>query len=170
MAELYLIANGASPTTAALVPVTTGTAIKTMLQVKMGTTTTRGKVVEWGISFDGSAAATPIRCELLTTGTVAATVTAHVAAGIVNLDPLGITPTSGNPFTISTTTTGYTSTSEGSITASRPMDVQFIAPTNQYVKQWPLGREPWFSPLNYLRIRVTAGAAVNAYCYVIIET
>src|SRR3990170_4040122 len=126
MAELYLIANGASPTTAALVPVTTGTAIKTMLQVKMGTTATRGKVVEWGISFEGFAAALPIRCELIETGTVFATVT-------------------------------------------RPLDVQFIAPTNQYVKQWPLGREPIISQLNYLRIRVTAAAAVNAYCYVIVE-
>ena len=142
MAELYLIANGASPTTAALVPVTTGTAIKTMLQVKMGTTATRGKVVEWGISFEGFAAALPIRCELIETGTVFATVTAHVAAGIVNLDPFGTTPTSGFPFTFTTTTTGYTASAEGTITATRPLDVQFIAPTNQYVKQWPLGREP----------------------------
>ena len=169
MAELYLIANGASPTTAALVKVTTGTAIKTMLQVKLGTTATRGKVVEWGISFDGSAAATPIACELIETGTVAATVTAHVAAGIVNLDPFGTTPTSGFPFTFTTTTTGYTASAEGTITATRPLDVQLIAPTNQYVKQWPLGREPIISQLNYLRIRVTAAAAVNAYCYVIVE-
>ncbi|KKL73598.1 hypothetical protein LCGC14_2073310 [marine sediment metagenome] len=169
MSELYLIANGPNPTSAAQVPVTTGTAIKTMLQVKSGLTVTRPKVVEWGISFDGSAAATPIKCELLTTGTVAATVTAHVATGIQNLDPFGTTPTTGNPFTFTTTTTGYTASGEGTVTATRALDIQLIAPTNQYVKQWPLGREPFFSQLNYLRIRVTAGAAVNAYCYVIIE-
>ena len=167
--ELYLIANGPSPTTAAQVKVTTGTAIKTMLQVKMLTGTTRGKVVEWGISFDGTAAATPIACELLETGTVAATVTAHVAAGIVNLDPLAIAPTDGFPFDFGTAATGYTSTAEGTITVTRMMDVQLIAPTNQYVKQFPLGREPQISPLNFLRIRVTAGTAVNAYCYVIVE-
>lgn len=174
MAELYLIANGAAPTTASQVAVTTGTAIKTMLQVKMGTTTTRGKVVEWGISFDGNLTTnvgdTPIICELLTTGTVAATVTAHVAAGIQNLDPLAITPTSGNPFTFSTSTTGYTASAEGTITTTRMLDVQQIAPYAQYVKQWPLGREPFFSPLNYLRVRVKATTnAVNAICYVIIE-
>ena len=169
MAELYTIWNGPAPTTASQVAVTTGTAIKTLLQAKLGLTTMRGKVVEWGISFDGSAAAQPIICELLTTGTVAATVTAHAASGIQNLDPLATTPTSGNPFTFSTTTTGYTATAEGSITTSRMLDCQQIAPTNQYVKQWPLGREPWFSNLNYLRIRVKAAVAVNAIAYVVIE-
>jgi len=169
MAELYLITNGPTPTTASQVAVTTGTAIKTMLQVKLGLTANRGKVIEWGISFDGSAAAQPIICELLTTGTVAATVTAHVAAGIQNLDPFGTTPTTGNPFTFTTTTTGYTSSSEGTITESRTLDVQHIAPTNQYIKQWPLGREPFFNQAHYLRIRVKAAAAVNAICYVVIE-
>ena len=171
MAELYLIANGPTPTTASQVAVTTGTSIKTMLQVKLGATLIhqRGKVVEWGISFDGSAAAVPILCELLTTGTVAATVTAHVAAGIQNLDPLGTTPTTGFPFTVTTTTTGFTATGEGTVTATRALDIQQIAPTNQYLKQWPLGREPAFLQTAYLRIRVKAAAAVNAYCYIIIE-
>ena len=173
MAELYLITNGANPTTASQVAVTTGTAIKTLLQIKLGLTANRGKVVEWGISFDGFAAAQPIICELLTTGTIAATsLTAHVAAGIQNLDPFGTTPTTNNPFTFSTSTTGYATGSaptEGSIAASRMLDLQHVAPTNQYIKQWPLGREPMFSPDNYLRIRVKAAAAVNAYCYAIIE-
>ena len=172
MAELYLIPNGPSPTTAAQVKVTTGTAIKTLLQVKMGASLTkRGKVVEWGISFDGTTAATPIQCELLCTGTVGvAALTAHVAAGIVNLDPNATAPTDDNPFDLSANMTGYTSSStEGTITVSRMMDVQLIAPTNQYVKQWPLGREPQFHPSEFLRIRVTAAAAVNAYTYVLIE-
>jgi hypothetical protein len=71
---LYLIGNGAMQTTAAFVAVTTGTAIKTMLQVKPGATTVL-KIIEWGISFDGSAAATPGKVELIETD-VAATVTA----------------------------------------------------------------------------------------------
>ena len=53
---LYLIANGPMPTTAAQAVVTTGTAIKTMLQLKPFNTC---KIIEWGVSFDGSAAATP---------------------------------------------------------------------------------------------------------------
>ena len=164
MATLYWAANGAAPTTAALVAVTTGTAIKTLLQVAPSTTRPI-KVVEWGISFDGSSAATPIKCELIQTD-VAATVTAHVAAGVQPYDdPNGPAST----VTLSTTATGYTATAEGTITATRYGDLQFIAPTGQYVKQYPLGRE-WQVPVSkFLRIRVTAGAAVNAYCYVVFE-
>lgn len=168
MAQLYLIANGPMPTTAAQAAVTTGTSIKTMLQVKLGTQN-KGKVVEWGISFDGSVAATPIKCELLETGAVFGTVTASAAADITKFgDPNDIDPTTSN-IILTTTGTGYTCTSEGSITAVRMFDVQFIAPTNQYVKQFPLGREPVINISAALRIRVTAPAAVNAYCYLIIE-
>lgn len=164
---LYQIYNGASPTTAALAPVTTGTAIKTLLQIKLGTQN-KGKVVEWGISFDGSAAATPIKVELIETD-VAATVTAHVAAGIILLgDPNDIDPTNSN-IILTTTGTGYTASAEGTTTASRLFDYQLIAPTNQYVKQFPLGREPMANISKFLRIRVTAPAAVNALCYVTLE-
>ncbi len=167
---LYLIANGPMPTTAAFAAVTTGTSIKTMLQVKPSATLGM-LIVEWGISFDGSAAATPIKCELLESGTVAATVTASAAADIMKMDAAAIG--GGDPTTnliqVGTTSTGYTSTSEGTITAVREFDVQFIAPTNQYVKQFPLGREPFVQVSNFARIRVTAGAAVNAYCYMVVQ-
>lgn len=166
---LYLIANGPSPTTAAQVYVTTGTAIKTMLQVKPGATIA-AKIIEWGISFDGSAAATPGKVELLETD-VAATVTASAAADIVKYDAaalLGGDPTTAL-FSVGTTSTGYTATGEGTITATRMLDVQLIAPTNQYVKQFPLGREPVIQAGKFGRIRVTFGSAVNAYCYMILE-
>lgn len=166
---LYLIANGPSPTTAAQVPVTTGTAIKTLLQLS-SSATKPAKIVEWGISFDGSAAAAPIKVELIETD-VAATVTAHVTAGIVKLD--GEALVGGDPVTnllpVGTAATGYTASAEGSITASRVLDVQLVAPTNQYLKQFPLGREPIMQISKFTRIRVTAGAAVNAYCYIVVE-
>ncbi len=166
----YLIANGPSPTTAAQAVVATGTSIKTMLQVKLGATITGlATIVEWGISFEGEAAATPIKCELLSTMAVAATVTAHVAAGIVNLDPKAEAPADNLPFDFGTAATGFTSTSEGTITATRMFDPQLIAPTNQYVKQWPLGREPMFDADEFMRIRVTAAADENCYCYVVVE-
>lgn len=170
---LYLLANGPMPTTAAFAAVTTGTSIKTMLQAKLGASTNgNGRVVEWGISFDGSAAATPIKVELLTTGSVKATITEFVAADIINLtDPNAAAVTDDFPFAFGAAgdESGYTATAEGSITATRIMDLQFIAPTNQYVKQFPLGREPTFNPSEFLRIRVHAGAAVNCYCYLQIE-
>ena len=164
---IYLFQNGAMPTTAAPVKVTTGTTIKTMLQVLLKSGV-YGRIVEWGVSFDGSAAATPIECELVETGTVAATVTASVAADIVHYDPNSPDPTTAL-VTVGTAATGYTASAEGTITTSRELDFQLIAPSNQFIKQFPLGREPIVGNGNVLRIRVTAGTAVNAYCYVVVE-
>jgi len=167
---IFQIFNGPSPTTAAQAVVTTGIAIKTLLQVKLGAAVPYGKIIEWGISFDGSTAATPIKCELLETGTGFATVTAHVNAGLVNLsDPDSGIDATTSIFSVGTAATGYTGSAEGTITASRVFDAQLVAPTNQYVKQFPLGREPVIDVGTSMRIRVTAGAAVNAYCYMTIE-
>lgn len=167
--SLYLIANGPMPTTAALSSVTTGTAIKTMLQLKPGSTNNL-KIKEWGISFDANTAATPIKCELIETD-VAATVTASASADIMKLD--GNSLNAGDPTTsnlaVGTTSTGYTSTSEGTITAVRIFDLQLVSPTGGYVKQFPLGLEPIIQPSKFGRIRVTAGAAVNCYCYMVVE-
>ena len=164
MATLYIAANGAMPTTAALASITTGTAIKTLLQIAPSATRPL-KVVEWGISFDGSAAATPIKCELIQTD-VAATVTAHVAAGV---QPYDDPNAPASTVTLGTAATGYTAPAEGTTAATRYGDLQLVAPTGQYVKQWPLGREFQVPVSKFLRVRVTAGAAVNAYCYVIWE-
>ena len=164
--SLYTIYNGPMPTTASFAAVTTGTAIKTLLQVKPFNI---ARIVEWGISFNGSAAATPIEVELLDTGTVFGTVTASVDADVMKLDGVEGAVASVAGLTLGTTATGYTCTSEGSITAVRLFDVQLIAPTNQYVKQFPLGREPKLIIGNAVRIRVTAGAAVNAVAYLVLE-
>jgi hypothetical protein len=163
MATLYFAANAAMPTTAAITPITTGTAVKTMLQI--ATPSTCGiRVVEWGISFDGSAAATPIRCELIDTN-VAATVTAHVAAGV---QPFNAEAGSvASLMTLGTSATGYTASAEGSITATRQGDLQLLPPTNPYVKQFPLGSEFQVGVSRFLRVRVTAVAAVLAYTYII---
>lgn len=163
---LYLIANGPMPTTAAQAAVTTSTSIKTLLQVKPFNL---AKIVEWGLSFDGFAAAQPIKCELLETD-VAATVTASADVDITKYGAVGdVTAASVAGLTLGTAATGYTSSNEGSIAAVRLFDVQFIAPTNQYVKQFPLGREPIIQVAKFGRIRVTAPAAVNAYAYMLLD-
>lgn len=166
----YLIANGPMQTTAAFATVATGTSIKTLLQVKPGATVA-ARIVEWGISFDGSAAATPGKVELIETD-VAATVTASVANDITKYDDAALA--GGDPTTalvaVGTTSTGYTASAEGSITAVRNLDgPQLIAPTNQYIKQFPLGERPLIQSGKFARIRVTFGTTVNAYCYMIIE-
>jgi hypothetical protein len=160
--DLYWAANGPMATTAALTPVTTGTAIKTLLQIATPASRTI-RVVEWGISFDGSAAATPIRCELIQTD-VAATVTAHVAAGV---QPFNNASAPASLVTLGTTATGYTATAEGAITTTRTLDAQLVAPTGQFCKLWPLGNEPQVATSKFLRVRVTAAAAVLAYTYVV---
>lgn len=166
---LYMIMNGAASGAAQPVVVTTGTAIKTMLQVASSATNTV-KIVEWGISFDGSAAATPIKVELLETSG-AATVTACVTADICKFDASALA--GGDPVTnllpVGTTSTGYTASGEGTPGTCRTWETQLIAPTNQYVKQFPLGREPVIQISKFARIRVTAGTAVNAYCYMVVE-
>jgi len=167
MAQLYAIYNGAFPTTSKFAAVATGTSLKTMLQVKM-TSPHVGKVVEWGFSGDASAAATPGSVSLIETGTVFATVTASVAGDIVKWGDVNA-PTSTTYFDVGTSATGYTSTAEGTVTASRLFETQQMPPTGFYSKQFPLGREPMITTANALRIRVHFGTSVNITCYVIIE-
>lgn len=176
MAHSYLIQNTTATTTAAPVKQPTGTAIRTMLQVALSSTYGVAKIIEWGCSFDGSAAAQPGQIELVETGSIFATVSTASAAGdIIPWDdpnaPANTAGSSGVPFNLSTGTTGFATGSgtEGSITATREFDSQLIAPTNQYVKQFPLGREPGLNPGKCLRIRATFGTTINMYCYVIIE-
>lgn len=170
---LYKVFNGPRPTTAAIVSVTTGTNIKTMLQIKLGGSTNQvGKIVKYGISFDGSAAATPGKVELLSTKTVGATVTEFVAADIINLqDPNAGAVTDDFPLAITASgdESGYTATAEGSITDSRVFDSQLVAPTNQYIKEWSLGREPFFRADEFVRIRVHFAVAINAICWIEFE-
>jgi hypothetical protein len=159
---LYLLNNGAAQTTAAPVAVTTGTAIKTLLQV-VPVATMVARVREWGISFDGSAAATPGKVELIVTAAAAADFTKYDAAAIAQ-------GTQTTFFQVGTALSGYTASAEGTITAVRNLaPPQFIAPTTQYQFQIPLGMEPTIQAGKFARIRVTFAAAVNAYCYMLLE-
>lgn len=168
MANTYVVYNAAMPTTAAIVKVTTGTAIKTMLQIKPAVPI---EIVEWGISFDGSALAAPGTVELLTTGSVAATVTASAVADVMEFNdpnaPANTSGSTGTPLNLGTTMTGYTATAEGTITTTNIYDAQLIDPVNQYLKQFPLGLEPKIAAGTILRVRVTFAAAINALCYVV---
>ena len=160
----YSVYNGAMVTTAAPVKVTTGTAIKSLLQVS--TPATIGlEVIEWGISFDGSAAATPGVCELVDTVAINATVTAYAAADITKQSQAASALAS--QITLGTANSGFSSSAEGSIVATRQFDTQLLPPTAPYIKQFPLERGPEVLASEFLRIRVTFGTAINALCYVV---
>lgn len=141
-----------------------------MLQVQVSATL-GGHVVEWGISFDGAAMGAKVQCDLVEQD-VAATVTAHVTAGIHRLDEAAVQ--GGDPVTnlilVGTAATGYTSSNENAPTVSRMMDSQLVDPAAGFVMQFPLGERPYMKPGTFFtKIRVDAVAAINAVCYLVLE-
>lgn len=173
-APTYIIYNGSLATTAAPAKQPTGNTIRTMMQIRPATGLIL-RPVAWGISFDGAAAATPGTVELFET-TVAATMTNPFAAADVQLygnanAPAQTAGASGSPLNLSTTTSGFAtgSVTEGTVAGYRCADLQLIAPTGQYVYQWPLGREFEVAPQNYMRVRVTFGTSVNMLTWIQFE-
>lgn len=164
--KTYTVFNGPMVTAAAPAAVATGTAIKTLLQLKPAAAI---QVVAWGISLDGVAAATPGKVELVETD-VAATVTAFVAADVQpHSDPNAAANSAGAggiPLNLGTTASGYTATAEGTILAARMGDVQLVAPTGGYSREFSLGREFEVAAGKFLRVRATFAATVNALCWV----
>jgi hypothetical protein len=159
----YTTWNGPMPTTAAQQAVTTGTAIKTMLQV--ATPATRQiQLISWSFTLDDPPGADAV-IELIQTD-VAATVTAHVAAGIQPLDP-------NAPASLcigGAALTGYTASAEGTTTASRVFDAVSLSSVSG---ESPLTYSYQFMPderyivavSKFLRVRVTTPTtAVDLRC------
>lgn len=163
----YKCWNSAMPTTAAVAKVTTGTTIKTMLQI--ATPATRQMtLISWGYSLDAAPATTGTGAIELIQTDVAATVTAHVASGVQPLDPNA----PASLVTLGTSATGYTSTSEGTTTASRVFDAIEISGVSNgvddlvYAYQFMPDERPIVAVSKFLRVRVTFSAAVNMLCWV----
>ena len=151
----YLTWNGPAPTTAAQQAVTTGTAIKTMLQLSTPATQMI-QLISWGFTLDDPPGADSV-FELLQTD-VAATVTAHIASGVVNLDPNG----PASLLTLGTANTGYTASAEGSITATRVFDAVSMSSVSAeaaaglvYTRQWLPTEAPIVAISKFLRVRAT---------------
>jgi len=169
----YLIKNGAVSLGANFSGVTTGTSVKTMLQFKASATAVP-RLIEWGFSFDAPASVTTGKVELIEADNPA-TVTASVAADITKYDAaalMGGDPTT-NLIVVGTTSTGYTSSGEGTTpTVLRDLDGPKLITTTAgfvYEKQYPLGQQPLVQVSKLLRFRVTFTVAVNLICYFIIE-
>jgi hypothetical protein len=165
---IFLAGSGPAQTTASFATLATGTAIITLLQIKPLSGVSL-RIKEWGVSFDGSAAATPGKIELIETD-VAATVTALASGDITKLTHPDGDVADTALISLGTAATGYNASAEGTITAVRNLDgPQLIAPTNQFIKQFPLGLEPVVRAGKFLRIRAKFGTGVNAYAYVIFQ-
>lgn len=162
-AKTYAVTNGAAPGAAAAVPISTGTAIKTHLQLATNTTTPAIRFVEWWVEFDGATAATPIKVELMRHTTAPqTTLTAYVTADLARVnDPNA--PLSS--LQLGTALSGFSNTTTEVTPTGTPVSLEthFVPPTSGIYVQFPLGREPEVQVSAFARIRTTAGAAVNCY-------
>jgi hypothetical protein len=170
---LYRVQNSAMPTTAPATPVTTSTTLYTSLQI-VPAVSSQLIIVEWGVSFNGATLAAGFPCELVDTGTVAATVTAYAVADVMGYDAEGqalvqTAGTTGFPLNLGTTLSGYTSSAEGSATACMVHDSALVEPIGGYYKQFPEGREPFVKPGNVLRIRIKGDGSTTHTSYIVFE-
>lgn len=155
-------------TTAATAKVTTGTSIKTMLQ--LATPATRQiQLISWGFSIDQAPATTGVGVVELIQTDVAATVTAHAATGVQPLDPNA----PASLLTLGVSATGYTASAEGTPTATRLFDATEVAgvsngamPIN-YAYQWMPDERPIVAVSKFLRVRVTFSAAASMLTWVV---
>ena len=117
---IYVIKNGPGQTSSSFAKVQTGNnVIKTMLQFVMGTGF-EGRIIEFGIGFDATAAETPAQVEVIDTAAIAATVTATAAADIDQIDAAALKVNANSTvFQLGTALTGYTASAEGSIFCHR---------------------------------------------------
>jgi len=161
----YKSYNAAMATTVSQGSVSTGTSIKTMLQ--LSTPSTRQlQVISWGFTIDDPPGADAV-VELIQTD-VAATVTAHVASGVQPLDPNA----PASLLTLGTANTGYTGTAEGTTTASRIFDAVSLSSVSgesplTYGYQFMPDERPIVAISKFLRVRVTTPTtAVDMRCWI----
>lgn len=157
--------NGPAPTTAAQASVSTGTSIKTMLQLKAGTG--GGLIITgWGYSLDTEQAAAGI-VELVKTD-VAATVTTFAAGDVTALS----TPSVASTLSLGVSASGYTGSAEGTITATDMFDaVRLPVSTTAaghmtYTRCFTKDERPYLPAGGFLRVRITAGTSSGMVCWI----
>lgn len=171
MGTLYLVQNVAVPTGNPNLGQLTSASLYTQLQVQATSGNPPIRVVEWGVSFNGSALAAGFPCDLVDTFAIAATVTSFGTNDVMvfNPDTPAQSGTSGPPLSCSTTASGFLSSAEGTITSIRVFDSQVVEPIGGYYKQFPLGREPLLTTNHNLRVRVRGDGTTRCVAYVIFE-
>lgn len=155
MLHVYKAWNSAMVTTASPAAVTTGTSIKTMLQ--LATPATRViKILGWGYSCDDPPGA-DAAFDLIQSDT-AATVTAHVAAGVQPI-PVGIP---ASLLTLGVSATGFSSSSETAPVTTKTLDVVRMssvsaeaAPKMTHERWWDWDAAPTVAVSSFVRMRAT---------------
>jgi hypothetical protein len=145
-----------------VVEVATGTALKTVLQVGIPSTTDI-RIHGWGVSFDGiSATGDPGRCSLLDS-TVAATAGTSLTPEKWESEDAPASLCVGG-----TALTAYNLT-EPTHTAVRYYDSQEVHPQTGYSVFFPSERHPRVKPSRFLVIRVLFAATVNCIPWILYE-
>jgi len=127
--------------------ISTGTALKTLMELATAATA-RATLVSWWVEFDGIVSTNvPIKVELAR-ATAAITGTAVTE---VKFDDFAPTPLAQGI---------HTATAEG--TVGDILEKHFVHPQAGLLIQYPLGREPKVPVSGFIRVQVTAGVSVNA--------
>lgn len=164
----YKTWNGPMPTAAAQASATTGTTIKTMLQI--ATPSTRQmQLISWGFTIDGAPGDLSV-FELLQTD-VAATVVAAGASGVQPLDPNA----PASLVLLGVNATGFSASAEGAIISTRVFDtvaasssLTLTAGMATYRYQWMPDERPIVGTTKFLRVRATTPTtATNMRCFVV---
>jgi hypothetical protein len=163
----YIAYNSALSTTTGIA---TGTSYATGAKVALQIGIPSGgqiELIEWGISHDGSSAATPSLVEIASTATASTVSTAHTTTTVkpVN-DPNA--PASG--MTMGTTSTGHGNGAITSNTTLRMADRLYVPTTSPWVKLWPLGCYPKFGATGaaeFLQLRINTTVTINAICWMV---
>jgi len=167
MLHRYRCYNSAMVTTASMVAVTTGTTIKTMLQLSLPATRMI-KILAWGFSTDDPPGADAV-FDLIESDT-AATVTAHVASGVQPV-PSGIP---ASLLTLGVSATGFSSSSETAPTVTRTLDIVRMssvsaeaAPVMEYPRKFDWDEAPTIAVSKFVRLRATTPTtAVDLTCWI----
>jgi len=159
-----MVTIGATSTSSTVAPISTSTAIKTLIQLQ-SSSSDKLTICQWWIEFDGTTAAPPVKVELLRT-TTNATVTAYTSSDIVKWSDANAAASS---IALSTTASGYNASAEGTFGTVQTLEVHHVMPSSGILVQYPLGREPTVPASTNLRLRVTTATAYNAYAGIVWE-
>jgi hypothetical protein len=162
MGTLYMAVPRATSAPFDIVEVATTTALKTVLQIGIPSTTDI-RVHAWSISFDGIAAGdAPINASLVDTATASTAGTSltpetwEVTGGVASLCVGG------------TALTAYNLTSPTE-TAVRFLDAQEVHPQTGYTVFFPESRHPAVKASRFLKIRTLAAVTVNCIPWILYE-
>lgn len=123
------------------------------------------RVIEWGISFNGTAAGAPGVCTLAQASAAATGLTTHSTSTIM---PVGDNAKASS-LTMGAAASGFGAVAIVTNTTERQFAGALIGPTSQYEKQFPLGRDYIVLPSKFLQLRINTAATLTAIAYIVFE-